>query len=105
MRSVAVDRSSQRTAGLVAILDLTKKDDLQYLLNFIESEKDNIMLVHLALPCGTASAARNRRYKVLEEAGFELLAPLRSKEFPMRLRSLRGLDVFFSPMPRAPLQL
>ena len=68
MRSVAVDRSSQRTSGPVAILDLTKNDDLQYLLNFIESEKDNIMLVHLAPPCGTASAARNRKHKALEEA-------------------------------------
>ena len=92
MRSVAIDRSSQRTSGPVSILDLTKKDDLQYLLNFIKSEKDNIMLVHLAPPCGTASAARNRRHKALEEAGFELPAPLRSKEFPMGLPSLRGLD-------------
>ena len=91
MRSVAIDRSSQRTSGPVSILDLTKKDDLQYLLNFIKSEKDNIMLVHLAPPCGTASAARNRRHKTLEEAGFELPAPLRSKEFPMGLPSLRGL--------------
>ena len=65
MRSVAIDRSSQRTSGPVTILDLTKKDD-QYLVKFIESEKDNIILVHLA-PCGTASA-RNRRHKALEDA-------------------------------------
>ena len=69
MRSVAIDRSSQRTSGPVTILDLTKKDDLQYLVKFIESEKDNIILVHLAPPCGTASAARNRRHKALEDAG------------------------------------
>ena len=92
VRSVAVDRSAQRTSGPVTILDLTKKDDLQYLLKFIESEKDNIILVHLAPPCGTASAARNRRRKALEDAGYELPAPLRSKEFPMGLPSLRGLD-------------
>ena len=93
MRAVAVDRSAQRTKGPVTILDLTKPDDLRYLLNFIESEKDNIMLVHLAPPCGTASAARNRRHKHLEEAGFDLPVPLRSKEFPMGLPTLRGLDL------------
>ena len=93
MRAVAVDRSAQRTKGPVTILDLTKPDDLRYLLNFIESEKDNIMLVHLAPPCGTASAARNRRHKRLEEAGFDLPVPLRSKEFPMGLPTLRGLDL------------
>ena len=93
MRAVAVDRSAQRTKGPVTILDLTKPDDLRYLLNFIESEKDNIMLVHLAPPCGTASAARNRRHKHLEEAGFVLPVPLRSKEFPMGLPTLRGLDL------------
>ena len=83
MGSVAVDRSAQRTSGPVAILDLTRDEDLQYLLKFIESEKDNIMLVHMAPPCGTASAARNRRYKALEGAGYEL---------PVPLPSLRGLD-------------
>ena len=93
MRAVAVDRSAQRTKGPVTILDLTKPDDLRYLLNFIESEKDNIMLVHLAPPCGTASAARNRRHKHLEEAGFDLPVPLRRKEFPMGLPTLRGLDL------------
>ena len=86
-------RSAQRTKGPVTILDLTKSDDLRYLLNFIESEKDNIMLVHLAPPCGTASAARNRRHKHLEDAGFDLPVPLRSKEFPMGLPTLRGLDL------------
>ena len=50
------------------------------------------MLVPLAPPCGTASAARKRRHKALEEAGYELPAPLRSKEFPMGLPSLPGLD-------------
>ena len=50
------------------------------------------MLVHLAPPCGTASAARNKRHKALEQAGFELPVPFRSKESPMGLPSLKGLD-------------
>lgn len=92
MRAVAIDRSSQRTSGPVTILDLTKEQDLEYLLQFIKSEKDNIILVHLAPPCGTASAARNRRHKKLEAEGFSLPAPLRSHEHPMGLPSLKGLD-------------
>ena len=92
MRAVAIDRSSQRTSGPVTLLDLTREEDLEYLKRFIRSEKDNIMLVHLAPPCGTASAARNKRHKKLEDEGFDLPAPLRSKEYPMGLPSLRGLD-------------
>ena len=57
-----------------------------------ESEKENIMLAHLAPLCGTASAARNKRRKALEQAGFEPPVPLRSKEFPMGLPSLKCLD-------------
>ena len=93
IRAVAIDRSSQRTTGPVTLLDLTKSSDLQYLLNFIETEKDNILLIHMAPPCGTASAARNRRRKHLEEAGFVLPVPLRSKEYPMGLPTLKGLDL------------
>lgn len=93
IRAVAIDRSSQRTTGPVTLLDLTESSDLQYLLNFIETEKENILLIHMAPPCGTASAARNRRHKHLEEAGFVLPVPLRSQEHPMGLPTLKGLDL------------
>ena len=89
---MATDRSSSRTSGPVATLDLTKPDDLEFLKNFIRSEKDNLIYVHLAPPCGTCSAARNRQHRDLEEAGFNLPQPLRSKLYPMGLPHIRGLD-------------
>ena len=92
MRAVAFDRSSSRTSGPVTVLDLTKDEDFLFLMNFIKSEKDNILLVHLAPPCGTCSAARNKRHRKLEEAGYDLPVPLRSKDWPMGLPSLKGLD-------------
>ena len=92
MRAVAVDRSSSRTSGPVTILDLTKEDDIVFLEDFIESEKTNIMLVHLAPPCGTSSAARNKRHPDLELAGYTLPKPLRSEQYPIGLPTLRGLD-------------
>ena len=92
MRAVAIDRSSNRTSGPVTILDLAKDEDMEFLENFIKSEKENIMLVHLAPPCGTSSAARNKRHPDLEAAGFDLPRPLRSREHPMGLPTLRGLD-------------
>ena len=92
IRAVAFDRTSNRTCGPVTILDLTKDEDFNFLINYIKSEKENILLIHLAPPCGTCSAARNKRHKALEAAGFDLPLPLRSKQWPMGLPSLRGLD-------------
>ena len=92
IRAVAFDRTSNRTCGPVTILDLVKDEDFNFLINYIKSEKDNILLIHLAPPCGTCSAARNKRHRALEAAGFDLPMPLRSKQWPMGLPSLRGRD-------------
>ena len=52
MRAVAIDRSSDRTSGPVMTpLDLTKAEDLEFLKNFIISERANIVYIHLAPPC------------------------------------------------------
>ena len=92
MRAVAFDRTSNRTSGPVTILDLTKDDDFLFLMNYIKSEKENILWIHLAPPCGTCSAARNTRHRALEAAGYDLPVPLRSKEWRMGFPSLKGLD-------------
>ena len=92
IRAVAVDRGASRTSGPVTLLDLTKPDDLEFLKNFITSERDNLLYVHMAPPCGTCSAARNKRHRDLEAAGFALPKPLRSKAHPMGLPTNRGLD-------------
>ena len=92
MRAVAIDRSADRTSGPVMTLDLTKADDVEFLKNFIISERMNIVYIHIAPPCGTCSAARNKRHRDLEAAGYDLPRPLRSKLYPMGLPTLRGLD-------------
>lgn len=51
-----------------------------------------MLYVHLAPPCGTCFAARQKRHPDLEAAGFELPKPLRSKLHPMGLPTLKGLD-------------
>ena len=73
-------------------LDMTKQDDLEFLKNFIISERHNIIYIHWAPPCGTCSAARNKRHRDLEDAGFILPKLLRSRAFPMGLPTNRGLD-------------
>ena len=47
VRSVAIDRSATRTSGPVTTLDLTKAEDLQFLKDFIASERYNLLYVHL----------------------------------------------------------
>ncbi len=71
---------------------MTKSEDLEFLKNNIISDRHNIIYIHFAPPCGTCSAARNKRHRDLEEAGFILPKPVRSKEHPMGLPSNRGLD-------------
>ena len=73
-------------------LDLTKTDDLEFLKNFIISERHNILYIHMAPPCGTCSAARNKRHRDLEAAGYVLPQPVPSRAFPMGLPTNRGLD-------------
>ena len=91
-RAVAIDRSAARTSGPITYLDLTKPEDVRFLKDFIASEKANLIYVHIAPPCGTCSAARNKQHKDLERAGFTLPQPLRSKLHPMGLPHIRGLD-------------
>ena len=92
LRAVAIDHSSTRTSGPVTLLDLTKADDLEFLKNFILSERHNILYIHIAPPCGTCSAARNKRHRDLEAAGYVLPQPVRSRAFLMGLPTNRGLD-------------
>ncbi|CAL1164077.1 unnamed protein product [Cladocopium goreaui] len=47
-----------RSTGLITVLDLTKDEDLHFLLDFLKAELNVLVYIHLAPPCGTASAAR-----------------------------------------------
>ncbi len=75
-RAVVMDRSTSRTSGPATTLDLTKPDALEFLKNFIVSELDILIYVHMAPPRGTCSAARQKRHRDLEAAGFQLPKPV-----------------------------
>ena len=92
MRSIAIDRSGGRSKGHITLLDLTESDNLKLLLDYIRQEKDNIILIHLAPPCGTCSAARKILRKSLIALGFDMPMPLRDEQHPMGLPTLKGLD-------------
>ena len=79
-RVSSVDHTTKRSTGLITILDLTKDEDLTFLMNFLKAELNVLVYIHLAPPCGTASAARgipvpNCPKEMQPE-------PLRSKDFP-----------------------
>ena len=89
-RVSSVDHTTKRSTGLITILDLTKDEDLNFLLDFLKAELNVLVYIHLAPPCGTASAARGIPVpgcpKEMQPA------PLRTKEFPDGLPGLAGLD-------------
>ena len=92
-RTMAVDHSSSRTCGFpICIFDLTKPDDLDHLVNFIQESRDSILGIWIAPSCGTCSRAREKRLKSLEKAGLKTPIPLRSTLQPDQLDGLSGLD-------------
>ncbi|CAE7260467.1 unnamed protein product [Symbiodinium sp. CCMP2592] len=91
-RTLAVDRSSQRTNFSIQRLDLTMDEDLQTLLDIINLEARNIAWIHLAPPCGTASAARSRPLPQAAHCGCPVPQPLRSTTEPQGLSTLTGAD-------------
>ena len=98
LRAVAVDKTVERAKGPITILDLTDDNDLEFLMNFIEQEQENLVLVHFAPPCGTCSAARKRKLpdevsQQLRRAGITPPQVLRSLDFPKGLPSIKGLDL------------
>ena len=93
MRAVPIDISSRRSAGIKIItLDLTMPGQLDTLLQLVRSEKDNILLLWLAPPCGTASRAREKLLPSFAKAGLKVPVPLRSDSFPDGLGRLSAVD-------------
>ena len=91
-RTLAVDKSSQRSRFAIH-LDLTQPADVQALLDIITLEADNLDLVHLAPPCGTSSAARNKPIPQAVQHGKPVPQPLRSPTEPQGLSTLAGVDL------------
>ena len=64
LRGLAIDKITGRSCGVdIMTLDLTVRAQLQLLLDIIAAEKDKLVLVFIAPPCGTASRARGRPIK------------------------------------------
>ena len=87
-RTLAVDRSSRRSNFAIQKLDLTQDHDVQTLLDVINLEASNIAWIHLAPPCGTASAARSRPLPAVARHGGTVPQPLRSTSEPQGLSTL-----------------
>ena len=90
---LSIDHKTSRSCGVpIQVWDLEDPQQLQLLLDFIQEERDNILLVWIAPPCGTASRARERRQPKLEAQGVKVPVPLRSIEQPDQLDGLQGTD-------------
>ena len=86
-----MDHTTKRSTGLITVLDLTKDEDLKFLLDFLKAELNVLVYIHLAPPCGTASAARGIPVPGCPQEMQPV--PLRTKEFPDGLPGLTGLNL------------
>ena len=88
-----VDKTAARaTQVFIANYDLTSPEEMSSLMTLLAAEKERILAVHLAPACGTASKAREKKLWSFRNKGFKVPGPLRSKEKPMGLDNLEGLD-------------
>ena len=88
-----VDKSSARATQIfVASYDVTIPEQLEALIELLETEAQRILAVHLAPACGTASRAREKKLASFAKRGFKIPGPLRSAEKPLGLDGLQGLD-------------
>ena len=87
------DKTSARASQIfVAQYDVTNPCEVEALLDLISTERHRLVAVHLAPACGTASRAREKNLSSYARQGFKVPQPLRSKEEPMGLDGLEGLD-------------
>jgi hypothetical protein len=92
VRSVAVDKTTQRSQGSkIFVCDVTNEGDLNMLKSFLSAEQDNLAWLHRAPACGTASRAREKPNKTLEKAGYKVPKPCRSEQFPLGIPGLEDL--------------
>ena len=93
MRAIPIDKTPKRASSIkIVCLDLTKPGQLVTLLQLLKSEKDNILLLWIAPPCGTASRAREKPLPSFVRAGLKVPEPLRNDLFPDGLSHLSNTD-------------
>ena len=93
LRGLAIDRSKERSCGTdILVLDLTIQSQLQLLLDILKAERDKLLLVFIAPPCGTASRARGRPIKTSLLRGRKAPRPLRTDAQPDGIDGLQRTD-------------
>eukprot|EP00435_Cladocopium_sp_Y103_P072348 s378_g40.t1 len=92
-QALPVDKTSSRASQMfIAHYDVTDPHEFTALMQLLRTEHHRIAGVHLAPACGTASRAREKKLKSFVKRGFKVPGPLRSKDKPMGLDGLSGLD-------------
>lgn len=89
---VAVDHDPCRSEGThIAAFDISTEHDTGSLLEYLEANKDRLVWVHFAPPCGTASQARSKPLATFEARGLPVPKSLRSCQ-PCGVDGLDGAD-------------
>ena len=92
-KAMAFDKTSKRSEGQRVIeYDLSNTDEVDSLISFISTHAEQIALIHLAPPCGTASRARGKRLRFLKDHGIKEPRPLRDDVHPDGFAHLQGSD-------------
>ena len=92
-KAMAFDKTSKRSEGQSVIeYDLSNTDEVDSLLSFLAAKANQIGLIHLAPPCGTASRARGKRLHFLKSLGIKEPRPLRDDVHPDGFSYLQGSD-------------
>ena len=87
---LSIDHEATGASVPIVQLDLTSSSGTAILWDILSSE--NILAVHLGIPCGTASRARERPVApALQAMGVPNPPPLRSAEFPLGMPNLSGI--------------
>ena len=87
---VSMDHEVEAPLRPIVSLDLTTKSGQEILWLVLQSP--SLVAIHLGLPCGTASKARDRPIsKELQQLGVPSPAPLRSAEYPLGIPGVSGV--------------
>ena len=88
---VSVDHEVEAPLRPIVSLDLTTKSGQEILWLVLQSPR--LIAIHLGLPCGTASKARDRPIpKELQQLGVPSPAPLRSAAYPLGIPGVSGVN-------------
>ena len=91
--TLAIDKASNvhRLKHSFVPLDLTRSDHQTLLLSTLD-DAALVGVIHLGVPCGTCSRARERALPLRLRGRFRAPAPLRDARFPLGKPGLRGAD-------------